>query len=45
METILICMKDNLSTVKEKVLEDLSALMEMFMKEYGSKTNLKVLEK
>jgi len=45
METILICMKDILSTVKEKALEDLSALMEMFMKECGSKKNLKVLEK
>jgi len=36
MGTILICTKDNLSTIKEKVLVDLSTIMEIFMKECGS---------
>jgi len=31
--------------IKEKVLEDLSILREVFMKECGSKTKKKVLEK
>jgi hypothetical protein len=39
---LLICMKDNLSMVKEKDLGDYSILMVSIMKDFGDKTKKRV---